>query len=472
MLPSSMQPSPGPEETTPELPSHYVEPEAPASTASSRLRLGGKGPLRLAAASRKVAFGSVFHASPRSVFSTVLPAAPAPPSIVGSPSLAARPILLPHATGDAPQFAAHSHVLKQFLHAPKPAPTPKPTPASTSDARSAALVEKLTKPSRNRRKVAVTLRWPSGGSSVFLLGSFTNWTERVPMIAESDGLAFFATINLPAGDHYYLFEVKGMLCVADAEKLASVPLGSAPSSIVNTVLVDDGAEFEEFEEYIGTTPPKQVGEFKAASNAPPALPPHLAKLHGVQLAAPHRAPRPAELQHAVFADSELNHAAFARCGVAARLGIEDDIGDSSTSPEHTLEQFALPEMMRPYALAPAATVSITSRWRTHRVTHVLIKPMLIKPTQRSTAPLSEITSRRTTVDSAGAVVDNPKPRSLLCAAPVPYVPKLRPLPFSQSDVSMGSADDDSPPSSPTMQFEPMDDVPTHSPTFSFMASGF
>jgi len=97
------------------------------------------------AASRKVAFGSVFPAAPapRSVFGSVLPAAPAPPSIVGSPSLAARSILLPRAADDAPQFMAQSYVLKQFLHAPKSAPTPKSTPALTSDARSAVFVEPL-----------------------------------------------------------------------------------------------------------------------------------------------------------------------------------------------------------------------------------------------------------------------------------------------------------------------------------------
>ncbi|KAJ1624772.1 hypothetical protein T492DRAFT_844502 [Pavlovales sp. CCMP2436] len=129
-------------EITPELCSHYAALEAPAPLAGSRLRV--KGPPRLVTALRKVALGSM------------LPAAPAPPSIAGSPSLATRPILLPRAAGDAPQFTAHSHVFKQFLHAPKP------DPVSTPDACSAAFVEQFS----SNDSVAPLSTSPSTPSSV------------------------------------------------------------------------------------------------------------------------------------------------------------------------------------------------------------------------------------------------------------------------------------------------------------------
>jgi hypothetical protein len=112
------------------------------------------------------------------------------------------------------------------------------------NARSAAFVERLTTPSRDRRNVAVTLSWSGGGSSVFLVGSFTNWTERVPMVAAENN-THVTTVHLRAGEHHYLFEVNGLLCIADEDPLTTPSPGSAPASIVNSVLVDDGSEYEE-----------------------------------------------------------------------------------------------------------------------------------------------------------------------------------------------------------------------------------
>jgi hypothetical protein len=357
----------------------------------------------------------------------------------------------------------------------------------------AAFVEQLITPSRDRRNVAVTLIWPGGGSSVFLVGSFTNWTERVPMVA-AEGNTHVATVHLRAGEHHYLFEVNGVMCIADEDPLMSVSPGSAPTSIVNTVLVDDGAEYEELggdaEAAARPDSPTDIVDdstalWSAGTSAcagadgfstvvpttlkvswfePPALPPHLARMHGVQTAAP-RHIWPQGRPHAAFADCKLNHAAFARCGDDAAGDGTDaaDVAGSCCSPDKS----AAPEMGRSFtALAPAMTISVISRWRAHRVTNVLLKP-----TPALTAPFSETTSQRTTLDLlASAAIDIPL-RCLSNQRPASRAQSVESM-GAQSDASMGDSAD-SPPPSPPLQFEPMDCVPILSEApLSWLASDF
>ncbi|KAJ1629426.1 hypothetical protein T492DRAFT_907593 [Pavlovales sp. CCMP2436] len=294
-----------------------------------------------------------------------------------------------------PNFAAHSHILKQAIKSAQ-------TPAA---ARSAAVVEQLTTPGREKRDVAVTLSWAGGGSSIFLVGSFTNWVEHVPMMVAAEGNMHVVTVHLRAGEHHYLFEVDGVLCVADEEPMTSVLPGCTPAGwsrwcIVNTVVVDDGSEYEDGKAAAArpVSPTEITAPFSSTRTGadgfsttvpadlqvmwgePPALPATLARMHGVpQTAASCRIRRiiwPEGRPHADFADCALlNHAASARCD-DARIS-QPDSGCSDVG--------LLPEMGK-----PAISVSVTSRWRAHRVTNVLLKPAPAR-----SALLSDITSRRT-----------------------------------------------------------------------------
>jgi hypothetical protein len=239
-----------------------------------------------------------------------------------------------------------------------------------------------------------------------------------------------ATVHIRAGEHHYLFEVNGVLYVAEEQTLMSLSPGSAPASIVNSVLVDDGSEYE-LGEAAAARPgsPTHVDDsctsadgfstvvpinLKASWSEPPAVPPHLAQLHGVQTAVPRHACWQEGRPHAVFPDCKLNHATFTRCGM---------------------------------------TISVTSRWREHRVTDVLLKP-----TPARTAPLA-ITSLRTTL-LASAAISIPQ----LSAAPLRCVHNDESdETIKQSDESMGESDDSSVPSSPT--------EPTLAP-FSWTATDF
>ncbi|KAJ1633195.1 hypothetical protein T492DRAFT_867147 [Pavlovales sp. CCMP2436] len=266
-----------------------------------------------------------------------------------------------------------------------------PKSAQTPASRSATFVQQLIMPSRDRRKVAVTLSWLGGGSLVFLVGSFTKWADRVPMVPAQDN-THVVTVHLRAGEYQYLFEVDGVQCIADEEPMASVS-----GVVVNTVVVDDGSEPEAPTQIdddgtapswsarasadgFSTTVPTNL---TVAWDEPPPLPAALARVHGVpQTAASRRIRRiiwPEGRPHADLEDCALNHAASARCGV------DDGLAGSGCSPKQGLLEMGRPVM----------TISVTSRWRAHRVTNVLLKP-----TPARTELLSEITSRRTTFNSA------------------------------------------------------------------------
>lgn len=274
-------------ETTPVLSQHYHGPlqTAKAATvatgaklraASCRLTIaGGKGPARNGVrveASRKIAFAptaSLIPAVP-AVFARPLPCSLPTTTCAGS-LLHGRPGAVVQPTADTPMFLSHSHVLQRRLQAASPKSAPPPV---------SPLVSQLLMPSRDRRRVAVSLVWCGGGDAVFLVGSFTGWRERVPMAA-TEGGAFFVTIHLRAGAYQYAFEVNGQLCIDDEETTcatAALPTCSAtvafppavpaspagapaaecgplPLQTANALLVDDGAEFEEEEEEQGAVPP-------------------------------------------------------------------------------------------------------------------------------------------------------------------------------------------------------------------------
>ncbi|KAJ1624114.1 hypothetical protein T492DRAFT_882391 [Pavlovales sp. CCMP2436] len=226
----------------------------------------------------------------------------------------------------------------KFLYAPKSASEP---PARS------LCIEQLTTPSRDWRIVAIALSWAGGGSSVFLVGSFTNWAERVPMVP-TQGNTHVVTVPLGAGEYQYLFEVDGVLCIADEEPMASYEeLGVAARPESPTQIDDDGtapswsarADADGF----STTVPTNL---KVAWDEPPPLPAALARVHGVpQTAASRRIRRifwPEGRPHAVLEDCALNHAASARCGA------DDGLPGSGCSPEQ-----GLPEMSRPAMIISA-----------------------------------------------------------------------------------------------------------------------
>ncbi|KAJ1625208.1 hypothetical protein T492DRAFT_1147516 [Pavlovales sp. CCMP2436] len=346
-----------------------------------------------------------------------------------------------------------------------------PKSAQTSLARSAAFVEQLTKPSRDRRKVAVTLSWPGGGNSVSLVGSFTNWTERVPMVAASpleEGNTHFVTVHLCAGEYQYCFEVDGVFCVTDEKPMAINPTGRG--QLVNIFVVDDGSEYEELGgKAAGPESPTQIyGEgtapswsaradtdgfstsvpinLKVARDEPPPLPQHLFGRNGVpQTAASRRTRRiiwPEGRPHAVSADCELNHGAFAHCGA------NEGFAGSGVSPEQ-----GLPTIQRG---RQATTISVSTRWRAHRVTNVLLKP-----TPARTELHSEITLRRTTLGSTSAAIESPQPYAapLLClsyasSAPPDNASMGEPGDFPTDNESMDESGD-SPLPSPPLPFERM-----------------
>ena len=52
-------------------------------------------------------------------------------------------------------------------------------------------------------KVPTMFRWPYGGRKVYIIGSFNNWSEKIPMSYNSEEEAFVVILNVSVGKHFY-----------------------------------------------------------------------------------------------------------------------------------------------------------------------------------------------------------------------------------------------------------------------------
>uniref|UniRef100_A0A6U2YHX8 Association with the SNF1 complex (ASC) domain-containing protein n=2 Tax=Lotharella globosa TaxID=91324 RepID=A0A6U2YHX8_9EUKA len=146
-----------------------------------------------------------------------------------------------------------------------------------------------------KKVVATEFRWPYGGRSVYIAGSFNDWKGKVPMDAKapSEGNAeggtdggtpiFTITLDLPPGTHYYKFIVDDQWQY-DPAKDRMINL----QGVVNNVIkvkprrmksgVQAPSKFVEImgeAEKYGQDPP-HPSDFSAD---PPPLPPQLSHLH-------------------------------------------------------------------------------------------------------------------------------------------------------------------------------------------------
>mmetsp|Transcript_4246 Transcript_4246/g.10990 ORF Transcript_4246/g.10990 Transcript_4246/m.10990 type:complete len:556 (+) Transcript_4246:97-1764(+) len=390
------------EETTPELPTFFAAPHGGKSAAAqppvnSRLRVGGG---RLLAAGP----GRARAGAARKIFSA-------------DANQAAQPAT-PQSDADVPLPSA----LARGSAAAALAAATRKAPAPCRD---------LRKPTRDRRDVAVSFLWKGGGASVAVVGSFTEWTHRIPMVADGAN-SHFVTLHLRAGEHKYLFEVNGVLCVADEQPLIDVPRGTAPASVVNVVEVDDGREFESDDdggaaaqvavqpkdaqlpafgamepfgwsalghkataepEYSSTVPANLIRMWLA----PPALPAHLHALHGVQR---RPARRPTRAGPTPPCHVDLHHLRFERTAAPS----SSEAGDSSSGitpgalaggAMAMSDESACPARRSPVnapAHVPTTKITTTARWREKRVTAVLYKP---QPPRRADVALCADGARRT-----------------------------------------------------------------------------
>ena len=55
----------------------------------------------------------------------------------------------------------------------------------------------------NETKVPTMFRWPYGGRKVYIIGSFNNWSEKIPMSYNSEEEAFVVILNVSVGKHFY-----------------------------------------------------------------------------------------------------------------------------------------------------------------------------------------------------------------------------------------------------------------------------
>eukprot|EP01017_Pseudomicrothorax_dubius_P018227 TRINITY_DN2023_c0_g1_i3.p1 TRINITY_DN2023_c0_g1~~TRINITY_DN2023_c0_g1_i3.p1 ORF type:complete len:261 (-),score=32.28 TRINITY_DN2023_c0_g1_i3:312-1094(-) len=82
--------------------------------------------------------------------------------------------------------------------------------------------------------VLVGFRWSKGGSEVLLTGTFTNWTDHIPM--ERQGDEFIQVLRLPPGTYQYKFIVDGIWTVSNDDKTTFDAEGNL-NNVVDTSLI-------------------------------------------------------------------------------------------------------------------------------------------------------------------------------------------------------------------------------------------
>lgn len=107
-----------------------------------------------------------------------------------------------------------------------------------------AEVEKPKKKKANNL-TSVCFRWGYGGDNIYLVGSFTNWTEHLPM--EKNGDEATKILQLEKKEHYYKFIVNGDWRFAPDQQTVADHNGNI-NNVIDLTDCNDGCEEEESEE--------------------------------------------------------------------------------------------------------------------------------------------------------------------------------------------------------------------------------
>ncbi|XP_075262267.1 5'-AMP-activated protein kinase subunit beta-2-like [Convolutriloba macropyga] len=129
----------------------------------------------------------------------------------------------------------------------------------------------------------IVFRWTQGGRNVDLVGSFNNWSKRIPLNKSTDD--FVAIVDLPEGYHEYKFYVDG-----EWKNDPNAPTVSNVHGTLNNVVEVKKSDFDVFQaleldnkDQLSSSPPGEYGQNIPSRhvfdlgipNAPPSLPPQL-----------------------------------------------------------------------------------------------------------------------------------------------------------------------------------------------------
>ncbi|KAL9644647.1 hypothetical protein ABK040_015386 [Willaertia magna] len=100
----------------------------------------------------------------------------------------------------------------------------------------------------NETKVPTMFRWPYGGRKVYIIGSFNNWSEKIPMSYNSEEEAFVVILNVSVGKHFYRFIVDGEYTTDLNSPTEKDELGYLSNVVEISADEESGDEMEEEEE--------------------------------------------------------------------------------------------------------------------------------------------------------------------------------------------------------------------------------
>eukprot|EP00761_Pharyngomonas_kirbyi_P000017 gb/GECH01000017.1/.p1 GENE.gb/GECH01000017.1/~~gb/GECH01000017.1/.p1 ORF type:complete len:258 (+),score=56.01 gb/GECH01000017.1/:1-774(+) len=169
---------------------------------------------------------------------------------------------------DAKRHQVQQRHIPNFVH--RPSSSSSSQPPSQSQKQGAAPKPYVDDRTTDSNAIPTVFRWPHGGRTVQITGSFNNWKQPLPMSRSTEG--FVAILNLNKGKHQFKFLVDGIPRVDPNQEKT----GSGPETC-NLVKVEDGpklldsdTESEKNEEFT-----QEEKRFEETKKSPPKLPPHV-----------------------------------------------------------------------------------------------------------------------------------------------------------------------------------------------------
>jgi 5'-AMP-activated protein kinase regulatory beta subunit len=131
-------------------------------------------------------------------------------------------------------------------------------------------------------KVPTTFKWTMGGTDVYVVGSFSNWQQKVPL--DRTGAEMSTTIDLAPGKYEYKFVVDGEWRCSGDQMMTKDNLGNENNFIEVRERQDSAPTkgTDSSTEPSAPSPPSPLSSYTSEieltddySKEPPTLPPHL-----------------------------------------------------------------------------------------------------------------------------------------------------------------------------------------------------
>lgn len=92
----------------------------------------------------------------------------------------------------------------------------------------------------NARKLPTVFRWDGPGKTIYIAGSYDNWTAKIPLVKSRQD--FYTIVDLPEGTHQYKYYIDGQWICDNSQDKVPNSFGTE-----NNVITVKSSDFEVFE---------------------------------------------------------------------------------------------------------------------------------------------------------------------------------------------------------------------------------